>query len=46
MVNYNVYLLLQVLENIEELADSLGLKYSRKHRDPNPIEYYSDSESE
>ncbi|XP_011311555.1 serine palmitoyltransferase 2 [Fopius arisanus] len=35
-----------VLKNIEELADLIGLKYSRKPRDPNPIEYYSDSESE
>ncbi|KAL7286085.1 hypothetical protein TKK_0019601 [Trichogramma kaykai] len=35
-----------VLDNIEELADTLGLKYSRKSRNPNPIEYYSDSETE
>lgn len=35
-----------VLSNIEELADTLGLRYSRKPRDPNPIEYYSDSETE
>lgn len=27
------------LEVIEEVSDDLGLKYSRKKRDPNPIEY-------
>lgn len=35
-----------VLKNIEEIADLAGLRYSRKPRDSNPIEYYSDSESE
>ncbi|XP_015118077.1 serine palmitoyltransferase 2 isoform X1 [Diachasma alloeum] len=35
-----------VIKNVEELADHIGLKYSRKLRDPNPIEYYSDDESE
>ncbi|XP_076299666.1 serine palmitoyltransferase long chain base subunit [Lasioglossum baleicum] len=35
-----------VLSHIESLADSLGLRYSRKVRDPAPIEYYSDGESE
>ncbi|XP_034936564.1 serine palmitoyltransferase 2 [Chelonus insularis] len=28
-----------VLSNIEEIADHIGLKYSKKPRDPNPIEY-------
>lgn len=27
------------LQVIDEIADELGLKYSRKPRDPNPIEY-------
>ncbi|XP_065355963.1 serine palmitoyltransferase 2 [Calliphora vicina] len=27
------------LEVIDEISDNLGLKYSRKKRDPNPIEY-------
>ncbi|CAD1478089.1 unnamed protein product [Heterotrigona itama] len=35
-----------VLLYIERLADSLGLRYSRKIRDPMPIEYYSDGEAE
>ncbi|XP_050586190.1 serine palmitoyltransferase 2 [Bombus affinis] len=35
-----------VLSHIESLADSLGLRYSRKIRDPAPIEYYSDGETE
>ncbi|XP_015600743.1 serine palmitoyltransferase 2 isoform X1 [Cephus cinctus] len=35
-----------VLSNIEEISDTLGLRYSQKPRDPNPIEYYSDSETE
>ncbi|XP_046410336.1 serine palmitoyltransferase 2 isoform X1 [Neodiprion virginianus] len=35
-----------VLKKIEDIADTLGLRYSRKPRDPNPIEYYSDSETE
>ncbi|KOX80375.1 Serine palmitoyltransferase 2 [Melipona quadrifasciata] len=35
-----------VLLHIERLADSLGLRYSRKIRDPMPIEYYSDGETE
>ncbi|OAD56033.1 Serine palmitoyltransferase 2 [Eufriesea mexicana] len=35
-----------VLSHIESLADSLGLRYSRKIRDPTPIEYYSDGEAE
>ena len=35
-----------VLSRIESLADSLGLRYSRKFRDPAPIEYYSDGETE
>ncbi|XP_076659269.1 serine palmitoyltransferase long chain base subunit [Halictus rubicundus] len=35
-----------VLSHIESLADSLGLRYSRKVRDPAPIEYYSDGENE
>ncbi|XP_015436390.1 PREDICTED: serine palmitoyltransferase 2 [Dufourea novaeangliae] len=35
-----------VLSHIESLADSLGLRYSRKPRDPTPIEYYSDGEAE
>ncbi|KAL2719560.1 serine palmitoyltransferase 2 [Vespula squamosa] len=35
-----------VLLHVEKLADKLGLRYSRKPRDPNPIEYYSDSEME
>lgn len=36
----------QVLSHIESLADSAGLKYSRKMRDPAPIEYYTDEETE
>ncbi|KAF7997601.1 hypothetical protein HCN44_006172 [Aphidius gifuensis] len=32
-----------VLQNIEEVADLIGLRYSRKQRDPNPIEYYSET---
>lgn len=35
-----------VLTHIQEISDKLGLAYSRKPRDPNPIEYYSDTESE
>ncbi|XP_043789420.1 serine palmitoyltransferase 2 isoform X1 [Apis laboriosa] len=35
-----------VLLHIESLADFLGLRYSRKSRDPAPIEYYSDGEAE
>ena len=35
-----------VLSHIESLADSAGLKYSRKVRDPAPIEYYTDEETE
>ncbi|CAL7939644.1 unnamed protein product [Xylocopa violacea] len=35
-----------VLSRIESLADSLGLRYSRKFRDPAPIEYYSDEDTE
>ncbi|KAI4499605.1 hypothetical protein M0802_005175 [Mischocyttarus mexicanus] len=35
-----------VLLHVEKLADKLGLRYSRKPRDPNPIEYYSDNELE
>ncbi|XP_043487054.1 serine palmitoyltransferase 2 [Polistes fuscatus] len=35
-----------VLLHVEKLANKLGLKYSRKPRDPNPIEYYSDNEME
>ncbi|KAH0539581.1 serine palmitoyltransferase 2 isoform X1 [Cotesia glomerata] len=35
-----------VLKNIKEMADLIGLRYSRKPRDPNPINYYTDSESE
>lgn len=35
-----------VLLHIERLADSLGLRYSRKIRDSMPIEYYSDGETE
>ncbi|KAK2576020.1 hypothetical protein KPH14_007372 [Odynerus spinipes] len=35
-----------VLLHIEKIADTLGLRYSRKPRDPNPIEYYSDNEVE
>lgn len=27
------------LDVIDEISDNLGLKYSRKPRDPNPIEY-------
>ncbi|KAG7206634.1 hypothetical protein KM043_000312 [Ampulex compressa] len=35
-----------VLAHIEEVADKLGLRYSRKPRESTPIEYYSDSETE
>ncbi|XP_043277374.1 serine palmitoyltransferase 2 [Venturia canescens] len=35
-----------VLSNIEDMADYIGLRYSRKVRDPNPIEYCSDSETD
>ncbi|CAL1688975.1 unnamed protein product [Lasius platythorax] len=35
-----------VLSHIEEIADTLGLKYSRKPRVPTKIEYYSDNETE
>ncbi|XP_017794359.1 PREDICTED: serine palmitoyltransferase 2 isoform X1 [Habropoda laboriosa] len=35
-----------VLSHIEKLADSLGLRYSRKVRNPAPVEYYSDEETE
>ncbi|XP_012266326.2 serine palmitoyltransferase 2 [Athalia rosae] len=35
-----------VLKNIEEMADTVGLRYSKKQRDYTPIEYYSDSETE
>ncbi|RLU16159.1 hypothetical protein DMN91_011919 [Ooceraea biroi] len=35
-----------VLSHIEDIADTLGLRYSRKPRDPAKIEYYSDSETE
>ncbi|XP_031835315.1 serine palmitoyltransferase long chain base subunit [Nomia melanderi] len=35
-----------VLSHIESLADSLGLRYSRKVRELMPIEYYSDGETE
>ncbi|KMR04938.1 serine palmitoyltransferase 2-like protein [Lasius niger] len=35
-----------VLLHIEEIADTLGLKYSRKPRVPTKIEYYSDNETE
>lgn len=45
--NFWSFFYLQVLKNIEEIADLLGLRYSRKPRDQNPIEYYSsDSEAE
>lgn len=33
-----------VLKNIEEIADEIGLKYSRKQRELNSIEYYTDNE--
>lgn len=46
-LSYNHLLkLFQVLDNINDIADTLGLKYSKKPRDLNPIEYYSDSETE
>ncbi|XP_012271798.1 serine palmitoyltransferase 2 [Orussus abietinus] len=35
-----------VLSNVEEMANTLGLKYSRKPRDSNPIDYYSGSDTE
>ncbi|KAJ8674239.1 hypothetical protein QAD02_005501 [Eretmocerus hayati] len=35
-----------VLDNIEEISNELGLKYSKKRRSSTPIEYYSDSEPE
>lgn len=35
-----------VLSHIEDIAGSLGLKYSRKPRDETPVLYYSDSETE
>ncbi|XP_014218447.1 serine palmitoyltransferase 2 isoform X2 [Copidosoma floridanum] len=35
-----------VLNNIEDISNVLGLKYSKKLRDPDSIEYYSDSETE
>ncbi|KAK0181781.1 hypothetical protein PV327_004031 [Microctonus hyperodae] len=31
-----------VLDNIEEMADRIGLRYSRKKRDASAIEYYTD----
>lgn len=33
-----------VLENIEYIADLLGLRYSRKVRDQRPVEYYCDDD--
>lgn len=35
-----------VLSHIEDIADTLGLRYSRKHRDLAPVEYYSDGETD
>ncbi|XP_014469799.1 PREDICTED: serine palmitoyltransferase 2 [Dinoponera quadriceps] len=35
-----------VLSHIEDIADTLGLRYSRKPRTTTKIEYYSDSETE
>ncbi|XP_058803174.1 serine palmitoyltransferase 2 [Phymastichus coffea] len=35
-----------VLKEIADVTASLGMRYSKKPRDHNPIEYYSDSETE
>lgn len=36
----------QVLKEIADVTASLGMRFSKKPCDSNPIEYYSDSETE